>query len=262
MNIIFIGDVVGNAAIKAIASELPMLKQKYNTQFVIANGENVAGGLGLTPQTAAQLYDAGVNVITLGNHTWSKHDLQKTIEQDANILRPANGLATWPGRGFAIYQVGAYKLAVINLLGQVYMSPVQSPFAELERILALLKKESVKHILIDFHAEASAEKMALAYSVAGKVSAVCGTHTHVQTADERILRDFTAYITDVGMTGPTESIIGMHIESSLRRLADQMPARYLLAEGPISFQAVALRLDDATGKCTNIERINLKAKTY
>lgn len=262
VNIIFIGDIVGNAAIKAVSSELPGLKQKYKCDFVIANGENVAGGLGLTAQAATQLYAAGVQVITLGNHTWSKPDLLKTIDQDAKILRPANGLAEWPGKGYAIYPIGGRKLAVINLLGQVYMSPVQSPFAEVERIVKLLKKENVKHILIDMHAEASAEKMALAYSLAGRVSAVCGTHTHVQTADERILKDFTGYITDAGMTGPYDSIIGMQVESSLRRLAQQLPARYLLAEGPISLQAVAITLEDESGRCLAIERINLKAKIY
>lgn len=262
MNIIFIGDIVGNAAIKAVSAELPALKQKYKCDFVIANGENAAGGLGMTSQIAAQLYEAGVQVITLGNHTWSKPELLKSIDQDTKMLRPANGLADWPGKGYAIYPIGGRKLAVINLLGQVYMSPVQSPFTEVERILKILKKENVKHILIDMHAEASAEKIAMAYSVAGRVSAVCGTHTHVQTADERILEEFTGYITDVGMTGPYDSIIGMQIESSLRRLAQQLPSRYLLAEGPISFQAVALSLEDETGRCLAIERINLKAKIY
>ncbi len=249
MNILFIGDVVGGDAIKAIAAELPALKQKYKTDFIIANGENAAGGLGITVQNANALYDAGVNVITLGNHVWSKADLLKSINQDSRMLRPANGLPSWPGRGYAVFNQNGKKVAVINLLGQVYMSPTQSPFAELERILDELKKEQIKCIVIDFHAEASAEKMALAYSVAGRVSAVIGTHTHVQTADERILEEHTGYITDVGMTGPYDSIIGMQIETSIRRLSEQLPARYLLAEGAISLQALALELDEQSGAC-------------
>ncbi len=261
MNIFFLGDVVGTEAIKAIASELPGLKLKYKADFVIANGENVAGGLGLTQQTASLLYSAGVQAITLGNHCWSKAELMKCIDQDAQIVRPANGPPTWPGRGLSVFPVGARRLAVINLLGQVYLNAAHSPFAEVDKLLAGLHKENIKHIFIDFHAEASAEKIALAHYVAGRASVVCGTHTHVQTADERILKEHTGYITDVGMTGPTDSVIGMQVEGSLRRLVQQLPSKYMLADGPIAVQGVAINLD-SEGRCQGIERINLKAKLY
>lgn len=262
VNILFFGDVVGLEAVKAIAAELPELKQRYAVDFVVANGENVAGGLGITSALAQRLYEAGVDVLTMGNHVWSKHELLKTIDQETRLIRPANGLPDWPGRGCACYPVKGLRLAVINLVGQVYMGPAQSPFCVAEQLLAELKRERVRHILIDFHAEASAEKMALAHSLVGRVGAVLGTHTHVQTADERILGDYTAYITDVGMCGPQDSIIGMQIESSIRRMAQQLPVRYCLAEGPVSLQGVVLGLDDATGACRRLTRFTTPPRDY
>ena len=259
LRIIFIGDVVGTAGIKMIQRELPRLRQELQVDFCVANGENAAGGLGITGSLAQALYKAGIDCITLGNHTWSKWEINSWIDTDKSMLRPGNGGKNWSGQSCAVFDLPQGKIMVTQILGQVFMESCESPFDYIDRELTVWKQKFAPNItLVDFHAEATAEKQTMGYFLDGRVTAVLGTHTHVQTADEHILTRGTAYITDVGMTGPGNGVIGMRQSTAMRRFVDHLPARYELADGKTVMQAVFIEADPSNGKASNIERIFLR----
>jgi metallophosphoesterase (TIGR00282 family) len=259
LRILFIGDIVGSSGRKLLKAKLPEMKKKWQADVCIANAENAAAGLGLTASLAREIQTCGVDVITMGNHCWSKHELLNAVDDIRHLVRPANVPAAWPGRGFTVFEHPSGRLLVINLLGRVFMEPVDDPFTTADQLLNNLKKEyDTRLSVVDFHAEATAEKNAMAWHLDGRTSLVVGTHTHVQTADERILERGTAYITDVGMTGPTDGVIGMERESSLRRFVDHLPAPYEVAGGRSALCAVFVEADPATGQALQIERIRIE----
>lgn len=258
MNILFIGDIVGSPGRQAIRELLPGLKKEFNLSFVIANAENAAGGSGITPTVAQELFAAGVDVLTSGDHIWKKRDIFGFIEQEERILRPVNFPMGAPGRGQAIFKTkDNLSLGVINVQGRVFMEALDCPFKTTRQAEEALAKEA-KIIIVDIHAEATSEKVALGWYLDGKVSAVLGTHTHIQTADERILPGGSAYISDVGMTGPLDSVIGRRIEDVLERFITAVPTRFEVAKDNIQLQAVVLDIDEATGKARSILRIQKK----
>ena len=229
-------------------------KSKKRIDFCIVNGENSAGGSGITYVVAQELYRFGVDVITLGNHTWAKREVTNFIDTDERIIRPANYPQCSPGKGSTIVTNEKGSIGIINLLGRVYMDNIDCPFKAVEVELLNLKKH-VKVIVVDMHAEATSEKLAMAWYLDGRVSCVIGTHTHVQTADETILPCGTGFIADVGMTGPSEGIIGVDRDIIIRRFLTQMPEKFEIARGKVQFNAVYLEIDDKTGKTEHIERI-------
>jgi len=252
LNILFIGDIVGNPGRKAAKEMISSIRKEMPFDYCIANGENAAGGTGITYVVAQELYKSGIDALTLGNHTWSKREVTNFIDTDPKIVRPANYPAELPGKGSAIIDG---KLGIVNLLGRVYMDNVDCPFRALDRELEILKSK-VKTVIVDMHAEATSEKCALAWYADGRVSCVLGTHTHVQTADERILPCGTAFISDVGMTGPYEGIIGVDKDIIIEKFVSCMPVRFELAKGSLQFNAVHIEIDDSTGKTINIKRIS------
>lgn len=257
MKVLFIGDIVGKPGRTAVKALLPGLVDKCRIDFVIANGENIAGGFGLTEPLVADLFRTGVHVITTGNHVWDKKDFIPYISKDNKVLRPLNYPPGVPGSGSIVLTLpNGLKAAVLNLSGRVFMTGMDCPFrtgrAEIERLL-----RETKIIIIDFHAEATSEKIAFGYYVDGDVSAVIGTHTHVQTADEKVLSNGTAYITDVGMTGPAYSVIGMDVDQIIQRFLSSMPAKFETAQGAVVLSAVTLDINNQTGKATNIQRLQL-----
>lgn len=257
MNILAIGDIVGEIGVKKIVKELPKLKEKYNIDFCIINGENSAGGMGITKKIFDSLINAGADVITMGNHTWGKKDIFSFID-DKRIVRPANYTKGLPGNDYSIVNKNNKRIAVINLIGRTSMGILsENPFIVANDIYNKLKNQ-VDIFVLDFHAEATAEKIAMGYYMDGKYTIVYGTHTHVQTADEQILPNGTAYITDLGMTGPKESVIGMDINASLKRFETTLPEKYKLAEGECILNAVEFEIDDETNKVTEIKRIFIK----
>lgn len=257
LNILMIGDIMAKTGRFAVRKILPNMIANREIDFVVANGENIAGGIGITSELADELFDLGVDVITSGNHIWRQREIRSYIEKHPTLLRPHNFAKGQPGKGFGIFETAAgIKIGVINLAGQVYMDVnPDSPFATADEILKQLEKVNV--ILVDFHAEATSEKRALGYYLNGRVSAVAGTHTHVQTADEQLLSGGTAFITDLGMTGPHDSIIGMQKELVIGRFVTGLPESFKPAKNGPRFQAVMLEIDSATGKATSIERINI-----
>jgi len=255
VNVLLIGDIIGRPGRKIVYQKLPQLYEKYKLDCVIVNGENAAGGLGLTPAVANELFKNGIAVITSGNHIWRKKEIFPYLDQTDRLLRPANYPPQVPGRGWTILTLSCgTKLGVINLEGRVFMRSLDCPFRKAEDILKEMKKIT-SIIIVDFHAEATSEKMALGWFLDGKVSAVLGTHTHVQTADETILPQGTAYITDVGMTGPIFSIIGMEKEHALRAFLTQLPQKFKPAKGPVSLQGVIVTINVVSGKAEAIMRI-------
>lgn len=261
MNILFVGDIVGKPGRQAILQILPNLRDELSIDFVIANGENAAGGMGITRETASDIFRAGADVITLGNHVWAKRDSYEYINEESRIVRPANYPNGAPGRGWAVYHTdrgGAVGIA--NVCGRVFMEHLDNPFTIMDRVIETLKHQS-DVILVDFHAEATSEKIAFGWYVDGRVAAVIGTHTHVQTADERILPNGTAYITDVGMTGPVDSVIGVKKDLIISRFLTQMPSKFEIAEGEMIFSAVLMDIDSSTGKALSIERIQRNLAT-
>jgi metallophosphoesterase (TIGR00282 family) len=258
MKILFISDIMGDPGRKAVMSCLPRLREKYSPALVVANGENAAGGFGLTPRITDDLFDMGIDLITSGNHIWDKKDILTYIDREKRLLRPANFPPGVPGYGSAIVRASnGTNVGVINRRGRVFMSIIDCPFRKADEEIARLKKEGAKVILVDIHAEATSEKIALARYLDGKVTAVIGTHTHVQTADEKILPEGTAYITDAGLTGPEDSVIGVTAELAISRFLTQMPTRFDTAKGPGTLQGVAITVDQNTGKATAIERISM-----
>ena len=257
MKILAVGDIVGESGVKKLKEELPKIKKEKNIDFVITNGENSAGGMGLNEKNFKDIMEAGTNVVTMGNHTWGKKDIFKFID-NPNLLRPANYPKGVVGKGLGIYECKGKKIAVMNFLGRVDLNILtENPFVLVKEMVEEIKDE-VDMIFIDFHAEATAEKIAMGRFLDGKVTAVFGTHTHVQTADEQILPNGTAYITDLGMSGPKESVIGMNIQASLKRFETTLPEKYKLAEGLCIFNAVVFEIDDETNKAKSIERIFIR----
>ena len=257
MRILFIGDIVGKPGRQAIHKVLEKVIADYGVEFTIANGENAAGGMGITPAIATEILDEGVDVLTSGNHIWAKKEILPFLNEEPRLLRPANYPPGVPGRGIGIYNVNnGEKVGVLNLEGRVFMKHLDCPFRVGEREVAVLRKET-NIIIVDFHAEATSEKMAMGWFLSGKVSAVLGTHTHVQTSDERILNEGTAYITDVGMTGPLASVIGIRKEVALERLLTQIPWKFDVATEEIELQGVVVEVDSETGKSKNIQRIRV-----
>lgn len=258
MRILFIGDVVGRTGRGAVARALPELRKTHAVDLVVANAENSAAGIGATPSTLQELRRHGVDLFTLGNHTWRKKELLDAMDGLACAARPANFPEGLPGRGAVTATLAdGRKAAVLNLLGRVYMDPTDCPFAAADRLLPELR-EITPVVLVDFHAEATSEKAALGWHLDGRCSAVIGTHTHVQTADEWIMPGGTAFLSDAGMTGPTHSIIGMKRGPILEKFVRGIPGKFEVAEGPAIFSAVLLDVDDTTGKALSITRILIR----
>jgi len=258
MNILFIGDIVGSPGREAINKLLPGLKEEYSLDFIIANAENATGGSGIVPKVAQELFDSGVDVLTSGDHIWKKKDIFELINKEERILRPINYPLGLPGKGSNIFKTkGGIKIGVINVNGRVFMDPLECPFKTTLIAQESLNKET--HIIIvDIHAEATSEKVALGRYLDGKVSAVLGTHTHIQTADEKILPQGTAYITDVGMTGPYDSVIGRRVEDVLERFVTSVPVRFEVASGDIQLAGAVIDIDEKTGKARSITRVQKK----
>ncbi|HEX16093.1 MAG TPA: TIGR00282 family metallophosphoesterase [Deltaproteobacteria bacterium] len=258
MRILFIGDVVGRAGRRAVREVLPLLKREEEIDFVVANGENAAGGIGITPEKAEELLSMGVDVITSGNHIWKKREILPYLDRHPRILRPANYPPGAPGRGSGVYTArDGTRVAVLNLEGRVFMRPLESPFRVSEQQIEILKGQT-PIVIVDFHAEATSEKMAMGWFLDGEVTAVIGTHTHVQTSDERILPGGTAYITDAGMTGPVNSVIGMKKEIAIQGFLTQLPNRFEVAAGEVELQGVILEVEETTGRALEIRRVKRK----
>lgn len=254
MNLLAIGDIVGNPGRKVVKELLPKIRRDFNIDMVIANGENSAGGFGITYTVAQELYSYGVDVITMGNHVWSKKEIMSFIDEDSRIVRPANFPEELPGRGSTIVELFNYKVAVINLIGRVFMDPADSPFNSALKEIEKCKDEA-DLIIVDFHAEATSEKLAMGWFLDGRANVVFGTHTHVQTADERILSNGTGYITDLGMTGPYNSIIGVEKDIIVKKFVTQIPEKFETAKGEAQFNAVVFEIDDKSRNVVSIKRI-------
>lgn len=254
MNILVIGDIVGRPGRAILKTLLPGIQKEYAIDFTIANGENAAGGRGLTKDVNDEILAAGVDVITMGNHVWDNKNILNFIDDEHRLIRPANYPADCPGQGFHVYTAGFNKkVAVINAAGRIFLPPLDCPFQVISSLVEQLNPQ-VDYIIVDFHAEATSEKLALGYYLDGRVTAVLGTHTHIQTADERILPGGTAYITDIGMTGPIESILGMEKEPIIEKFLTGRPTRFEVAAGPTHLQGVVLQVDEETNRVLGITR--------
>lgn len=257
MRILAVGDIVGESGVRKLKEELPKIKREEKIDFVITNGENSAGGMGITEKNFNDILGAGTNVVTMGNHTWGKKDIFKFIDHQ-QLLRPANYPSGVVGKGLGIYEACGKKIAVMNFMGRVDINILtENPFILAKEMVNDLQGK-VDIIIIDFHAEATAEKIAMARYLDGKITCLFGTHTHVQTADEQILPQGTAYITDIGMTGPRDSVIGMDIQASIKRFETTLPEKYKLAEGECILNAVIFDIDNNTNKVNNIKRIYIR----
>lgn len=256
MKILFIGDIIGKPGRTALKAVLPGLKTETGAEVVVANGENLAGGIGITPETAREAHDAGVDVLTTGNHVWKKKEIFDYLARSGQIVRPANYPVGAPGRGMIVHDLGnRRRLGVLNLQGRVFMhEPLDCPFRAADRELDALRGQA-QVILVDVHAEATSEKRALAFHLDGKVTAVIGTHTHVQTADEEILAGGTGYLSDAGMAGPVDSVIGMRKELVLDKFRTALPVSFQVASGVVCVDAVLIEADERSGRCTAIRRI-------
>lgn len=257
MKILTIGDIVGENGVKKVKEELPKIRAEYDIDFVIVNAENSAGGMGITKKIFDDLLNLNVDVITMGNHTWGKKDIFSFID-NPKLLRPANYSKGVVGKGIGIYKCMDKKICVIDLIGRTDMNVLSdNPFTKVESLIKKVKDEC-DMIFVEFHAEATAEKIAMANFLDGRVTAVYGTHTHVQTADDTILENGTAYITDIGMTGPINSVIGMDREASIKRFVTSLPERYKLADGKCMLNACIFNINDEDCRVMSIERINRK----
>ena len=256
MNILFLGDVVGEPGRKGVREKLGKLRERNKIDFAIVNGENSAGGAGITPRIAEYLFAGGADVITLGDHAWDNREVLGIIDREPRLIRPANYPEGAPGNGMVIVSNKAgQKIAVINLLGRQFLKfQPDCPFRKIDVLLEKIGGQT-RTILIDFHAEATAEKIAFGRYVDGRVSAVFGTHTHVPTADAQVFPKGTAYITDVGMCGPHESIIGTAIEPIIKRMLSQLPQKFIMAEKDVRINGVVVEVDEATGKASSIRRV-------
>lgn len=256
MNILCIGDIVGKPGRHAVQGLLPDLKRQYDIDFTIVNAENAAGGAGLSTRLARQFLQMGCDVLTLGDHVWDQKELEDYLKETDSVIRPANFPAGAPGEGWCIKKtITGQKIGVINLLGRVFMRySVECPFKELEKIVDYVKQYT-PIIVLDFHAEATSEKVALGHFIDGKISALVGTHTHIQTADEKILPQGTAYITDLGMTGPYDSVIGQEKENIIKRFLTSRPVKFHVAQNNVILHGVVIEVDEKSGKARRITRI-------
>ncbi len=255
MRILFVGDVVAEAGRRVLKEGLRVLRESLRPDVIVANGENSARGHGLTPQCADRIFAAGADVITSGNHVWDRREVQRLLDDDPRVLRPANYPDPAPGGGvYVLDHAAAGPLAVINLMGRLFMADVDDPFRAIDEILDEIDGRA-RLVLVDFHAEATSEKIAFGWHVDGRVTAVVGTHTHVATADERVLPGGTAYITDVGMTGPYDSVIGVDKQAVIERFRTQRPVRFTPAEGDARLCGVLIVADPETGRAASIERV-------
>ncbi len=250
MKLIFIGDVVGKNGCKALLKTLPSLKWEYGADFVVVNGENSSDGNGITPQSAAMIFEAGADVITTGNHCFSQKTMKDEFDRNDRVLRPANFGNDVCGHGVCVLDRGSYKIAVINLIGTLFMQACDNPFKCAERIFNDIKADIS---IVDFHAEATSEKRAMGFFLSGKATAVLGTHTHVQTADEQIING-TGYITDVGMSGAVDSIIGAEKNNIIEKFLTYYPLRWSFADGRCRIDGAFIEADEKSGKCLSIER--------
>lgn len=255
MKILFISDIVGNPGRKALAKAMPILKREHGPDFIIANGENSAAGFGITESVMKELFEIGVNVITSGNHIWDKKEAESLITKEKRLLRPANYPPSSPGEGWVVENIEGKKIAVINLQGRVMMPPSECPFRALDNVLEKLR--GVKIIVVDFHAEATSEKEAMGLYADGRVSAVIGTHTHVQTADERILPKGTAYISDAGMTGGTGGVIGSRYEDVMERFLSGLPRKLEPEASMPAVMGVVVEVASQSGTATSIKRVRI-----
>ncbi len=263
MKLLFIGDIVGQPGRRAVKELLPKLREAYALDFVIANGENSAGGSGITPKTAGEIFSAGVDVITSGDHLWDQKEVMELLANEKRFLRPLNYPPDTPGHGSAIFEFRTPNselrtpnlIAVLNAQGRTFMPPLENPFllaaAEVKRLRA-----QTRIIFVDFHAEATSEKIAFARFLDGQVSAVVGTHTHVQTADEQIFPGGTAYLSDAGFTGPHESVLGREIEPVVKRFLSTMPQRFDVAKDRVQLHGAVIEIDDASGRAVKIQRVS------
>lgn len=260
MKILFIGDITGSPGRAACKELIPIIKKESGIDFVIANGENSAGGSGIMPSVLDELLSFGIDVVTSGDHIWKKKEIFPILDSNDRVLRPANYPKGNPGRGSTVITAkNGVKVAVINLIGRVFMQAVECPFkVALEEINSVKDKADI--ILVDIHAEATSEKIALSRYLDGSVSAICGTHTHVQTADEKILPKGTAYITDLGMTGPFDSVIGRRVDEILVRFISQIPTKFEMAEDDVRLDGVIIDIDEKSGKARSITRVEKKLK--
>ena len=251
MRVLMVGDIIGKPGRRAVQALLPGLRQEYGTDLVVANGENSAGGFGITIDVAQELFDCGVDVITSGNHIWDQKEIIPYLDEDFPILRPLNYPPTTPGRGC----VAVGNVLVVSLIGRVFVGNFDCPFRAMDSLLERVDG-SYKVILVDFHAEATSEKMAMAWYLDGRVTAVVGTHTHVGTVDNRIFPKGTGYVSDLGMVGPRDSVIGSAVEDVLERFLNQTPRRLKVADGPLQFNSVMVEIDEDTGKATGVTRVD------
>jgi 2',3'-cyclic-nucleotide 2'-phosphodiesterase len=260
VKVLFIGDIVGEAGRDMVRDFLPKLKAAKGIGLVIANTENMAGGFGITPQTVQEMSQAGVQLMSGGNHSFDKKEALGTYEDDPYLIRPANYPEGTPGRGWTIYSVSAdIKIALVNLMGRTFMDPLDCPFKKAEKLLPEIQAKT-KNIIFDFHAEATSEKMAFGWFMNGRASAVVGTHTHVQTADERVLDKGTAYISDLGMTGPYDSVIGVKKEIIIERFVERRGKKFETASGDPWLCGVIIDLDTDSGRARSIERVRIERK--
>ncbi len=258
VNILFLGDIIGKPGRTIVSELLPQLVEEYHIDLVLANAENSAGGLGVTPEKLQSLRKAGIKGFTLGNHIWRYDSIVTSLENDNDVVKPANLPPQTPGKNYMILETRqGVKVGVVSLLGRVFMEPNDCPFRRADEVIQEISNNT-KVIIVDFHAEATAEKIALGWYLDGKCSAVLGTHTHVQTADEWILPGGTAYISDIGMCGPYHSVIGMGINRVLARFLTGMPKKWEVATGPCTLNAVVLEIDEESGKTQKIERIAIR----
>jgi metallophosphoesterase (TIGR00282 family) len=260
MKILFVGDIVGKPGRNAVQKLVPRLRDRHGLDLCVGNSENSAGGAGITAESADELLEAGLDVLTSGNHTFSKREIAGYLERPhSRQLRPANYPEGAPGRGQAVLETrSGGRLGVINLEGRVFMKPLECPFRTADRLIQTMRADGVRCILVDMHCEATSEKNAMGHYLDGRVSAVLGSHTHIQTADERVLRGGTAYITDVGMCGPWDSVIGLRKENAIERFLTQRHASFDLAQGDVRLQGAIVDIDDETGRARSIARVQEK----
>ena len=256
MKILFVGDIVGKPARQYLKEALKEVKRNLAIDFTIANGENAAGGSSLTVKTAQEIFDSGVDVITSGDHIFKKQEAKDVLEV-FDVIRPLNYGALAYGRGYIIKDIGSFKVGVINLMGRVFMQPIDCPFKAVRDVLEEIRSKT-NIIVVDMHAEATSEKLAMGYFLAGKVSLVAGTHTHIPTADERIIDGTTAYITDVGMTGSFDSVLGRQKHQIIERFITNMPVRFNLAQEDVRIQAVVVEIDESNGRALGIKRVEYR----
>ncbi len=256
MRLLFIGDVVGEGGCRFLLKKLPSFKKENNIDVCVANGENSAQGNGVTPYSCEELFSSGADFITLGNHAFKRPEISEYLDISDFVIRPFNYPDGAPGRGVGIIDKGRYRIAVINMCGTVYSEPLGNPFSEIEK--ALKETDGVKTVILDFHAEATSEKRAMGFYLDGRITALVGTHTHVQTADEQILPNGTAYITDAGMTGPVQSVLGVSPELVIRKMKTNLPVRFTNPEGEYMINGCIIDIDEKSGKALKIERVDIR----